>query len=305
MKDDEPTRIQKLSDLQQEAAEGGGRQTPYLIVLAGHSVGKLFRLEPGELIIGRSTDSSIPLDDDGVSRQHARLVCTEEGIVTISDLGSTNGTWVEGRQVRFHTLEDGERIQIGGANILKYGVGDSLEEQFVSQLYESATRDGLTGAYNKRFFLERLREELAWHLRHEQPLSLIMLDIDHFKQVNDTWGHAIGDFILKHLSLFCMRHCRTEDVFARFGGEEFVLILRQTSTMSAVVMAERIRETVESLAFEYPGKDGVQKIKVTISGGIAEIGKDIDTPTALIEKADAYLYEAKRSGRNRICHAER
>lgn len=305
IEDDEPTRIQKLSDLQAERDKDPGKQTPYLIVLAGHSVGKLFRLKPGELIIGRSSDAVVSLDDAGVSRRHARLICTEEGGVTISDLGSTNGTWVEGNKIRFHTLEDGERIQIGGANILKYGVGDSLEEQFVSQLYESATKDGLTGAYNKRFFLERLRDEVSWHQRHKQPLTLIMLDIDLFKTVNDTYGHPVGDFILKNLSLFCMRHCRTEDIFARYGGEEFALILRQTSSASAVVMAERIRETVQSLAFEYPGQSGVQKIKVTISGGVAELDESMKEPAALVEKADAYLYEAKRTGRNRVCHSGR
>jgi len=305
MQDDEPTRIQKLADLEAQAEAEPGKSTPYLIVLAGSSVGRLVRLEPGEMTLGRGSECDIPLDDDGVSRTHARLTCTDEGLVTISDLGSTNGTWVEGKKIRFHTLADGERIQIGGANILKYGVGDSVEEQFVSQLYESATKDGLTGAYNKRFFLERLREEFAWHERHKQPMALIMFDIDHFKKINDTYGHPVGDFILKQLSLFCMRHCRTEDVFARYGGEEFAVILRQTSAVSGLVMAERMRETVQSLAFEYPGKDGVQKIKVTISGGIAEWDKSMETPGALVEKADAYLYEAKRTGRNKVCYPGR
>ncbi len=301
MDDSEKTKICRIEDIQAEE-EGDGR-TPFLIVLAGKSVGRMHRISEGEMIIGRDDAATIRLDDDGVSRRHAQLICKLDGTVAVVDLGSTNGTWVEGQRINYHELEDGERIQIGSANILKYGYQDAVEEQFVSQMYESATQDGLTGVYNKRFFHERLEQEFAYHQRHATPMALIMLDIDHFKQVNDTYGHQTGDFILRKLAEMCAKQCRTEDIFARYGGEEFAVILRQSSRQDAIDMAERIRKTVELINFEYAGPDGPVSIRVTISAGVSEQSSQTPSTTSLVEIADQNLYKAKQAGRNRVCAA--
>ncbi|RMG11828.1 MAG: GGDEF domain-containing protein [Deltaproteobacteria bacterium] len=297
--DDDKTSIQSVSAL--VSSEGSGRQNPYLIVLSGTSVGRMFKIQAGEMLIGRSPDCDIMLDDDGVSRKHARLICTPDGKVKILDLGSTNGTWVEGSRVDFHGLQDGDRIQIGSATILKYGYQDSVEEQFVSQLYESATQDGLTGLHNKRYFLEALHKEFAWHRRHGAPLTLILFDIDFFKKINDTYGHHAGDRVLMQVAQTCKRQLRTEDLLARYGGEEFACILRQTTVEQATVVAERVRRAVESTVFESEHSDGSRlRIPVTISVGVAGLSPQLSDEAALIQRADHFLYEAKRGGRNRV-----
>jgi two-component system, cell cycle response regulator len=297
--DSDKTSIKPLSELM-ASAQGESQESAYLIVLSGKAVGKMFKVAPGEMLIGRSAACDILLDDDGVSRKHARIICRPDGSVALLDLGSTNGTWVEGQKVDLRHLSDGDRIQIGSATILKYGYQDTVEEKFVSQLYESATQDGLTGVYNKRFFLDRLDQEFAWHRRHGQALSLILFDIDYFKHINDTFGHQPGDFVLKRLAKVALQQCRTEDIFARYGGEEFAVILRQTSSQEGTVLAERIRRTVEGTVFEYSGDEGRVKIPVTISLGVASLSSAMGEPANLIELADRYLYKSKQGGRNRV-----
>ncbi len=296
--DDDKTSIRPLSDL--VSTETESQQNPYLIVLSGKAVGKMFKVSPGEMLIGRAASCDIPLDDDGVSRKHARLLCKPNGSVLLLDLGSTNGTWVEGQRIDLKELCDGDRLQIGSTTILKYGYQDSVEERFVSQLYESATQDGLTGIYNKRFFLDRLGQEFAWHRRHGQALTLILFDIDFFKHINDTFGHQPGDFVLSRLAQITGAQCRAEDIFARYGGEEFAVILRQTDAREGTILAERIRRSIEAGRFEYSKEEGAIVIPVTISLGVASLSRDMLDPTSLVEAADRYLYKAKQGGRNRV-----
>ncbi len=299
--DDDKTTVKPLAELVADAAES---QTAYLIVLSGKAVGKMFRVKPGEMLIGRSSACDIFLEDDGVSRKHAQLVCGPEGAVVLRDMGSTNGTWVEGERVAAKELRDGDRLQIGSATILKYGYQDSVEEKFVSQLYESATQDGLTGIYNKRFFLDRLDQEFAWHQRHDYPLTLILFDIDHFKKVNDTYGHQPGDYVLARLARIAGIQCREEDILARYGGEEFAVILRQTTTREGTILAERIRRAVESTQFEYEKDGEVMNMPITISLGVASLEGDMLESSHLVESADHYLYQSKEKGRNRVSSAE-
>ena len=296
--DEDKTSIQPISEL--VAGETGDQQTPYLIVLSGNAVGKMFKVSMGEMLIGRAPSCDILLDDDGVSRKHARILCQPDGAVLLMDLGSTNGTWVEGEKVDLRQLIDGDRVQIGSATILKYGYQDSVEERFVSQLYESATQDGLTGTYNKRFFTDRLTQEFAWHRRHGQVLTLILFDIDHFKKINDTYGHQPGDFVLARLAQVAGAQCRVEDVFARYGGEEFAIILRQTTAQEGTILAERIRRAVEAAEFEWARDDGMVRIPVTISLGVSSLTGEMLEPGSLIEDADRFLYKAKQGGRNRV-----
>jgi len=270
-----------------------------LLVLSGRALGQLFKIPPGEVVLGRSTEADIRLDDEGVSRLHAKIRRRTDGTVEVVDLDSTNGTYVNGAQIRHFTLSDGDRIQIGSVTILQFRYQDSLEEQLQQQLRESVIRDPLTQAYNKRYFNEQLEKDFSHAQRHRLPLSLVMLDVDHFKHINDSHGHPAGDHVLQRLSATIMASLRTEDSFCRVGGEEFSVIMRDCTETEALQLAERLRRLVASTQFVYGGK----VLPVTISLGVSSLDLVRHPRTIeLVEEADRCLYEAKRRGRNRTCH---
>jgi two-component system cell cycle response regulator len=275
-------------------------RNPYLTVLTGAFVGRTYQLGPGRLIVGRAADCDIALDDSGVSRRHALLVSTAEGSVSVEDLGSTNGTMVDGARIEVRELGGGERLQFGSDTVFKFEFRDSIEERFVSYLYESATRDHLTGVFNERFLREQLRVELAWHRRHQDPMCLILLDVDFFKKVNDEYGHLMGDSVLRQLASRCQGACRVEDVLARYGGEEFACLVRHTDAAGAVVLAERMRRVVDAAPFQHGSSGRGPSVPVTISLGVAQLTPEMEEPEALIAAADRMLYRAKHAGRNRV-----
>jgi diguanylate cyclase (GGDEF)-like protein len=267
----------------------------YLIVLSGRSVGKMYKVPSGEHTLGRSTDADIRLDDEGVSRFHSKIVRAPDGNVQLLDLESTNGTYVNGARIGEFGLSDGDRIQVGSVTILKFSYQDSLEEQFQQQLYESATRDPLTQAYNKRFFTEQLEKDFSHASRHGLRLSLLMLDVDHFKRVNDGHGHPAGDHVLQRMAATVMGSLRTEDAFCRVGGEEFAVLVRDGDEGEAAYLGERLRSLVEQTQFVYGGAT----LPVTVSVGVAELEPDRHTEAGmLVADADRCLYDAKRAGRN-------
>ena len=281
-------------------AGGLGRLHPHLIVLSGESVGRTYRLEHDETAIGRGEDAAVRLRDEGVSRRHAKIVRVGDD-VWLEDLKSVNGTRVNGEVVARRVLCDGDKIDLGGRTVLKFVHSDALEEGYHQAMYEAAVRDGLTRAFNKRHFLERLGSEVAYSHRHQSPLSLVMLDVDHFKKINDGNGHPAGDFVLAALVLLLMGNVRTEDLVARYGGEEFSVLCRATPLARASLLAERLRRSVESYAFVHLGK----RIPVTISVGIGVCSEATNGAEQLIADADAALYAAKRGGRNRVvAHGE-
>jgi two-component system, cell cycle response regulator len=271
------------------------RPQPHLIVLAGESVGRTYRLELPETFIGRSDDAPVRVRDEGVSRRHAKVVRVGAE-VWIEDLKSANGTRVNAEPITRHRLHDGDKIHIGEKTILKFADSDALEENFHQAMYEAAVRDGLTRAYNKRHFLERLASESAYARRHQSALSLLMLDVDHFKKVNDTHGHPAGDYVLSTLGQVILTTVRVEDLVARYGGEEFAVLCRGTALPNAMSLAERLRRSVETHAFTFGG----QRIPVTISVGVSECSATAPNAQELISEADGALYEAKRGGRNRV-----
>ncbi len=291
----EATTVVGLRVVDEPGPIGMGLHHPHLIVLAGENVGRTYRLERAETVIGRAEDVSVRVRDDGVSRQHARIV-REGNDVWLEDLGSANGTRVNGESIDRYPLHDGDKIHVGEKTILKFAHSDALEEGFHQAMYEAAVRDGLTRVFNKRHFLERLAIEVAYVQRHKTPLSLLMVDVDHFKRVNDGHGHPAGDYVLTTLATLLTAAVRTEDLLARYGGEEFSILCRGTSIGSAAILAQRLRLSVESYPFEYRK----ERIPMTISVGVASCSASTQSAQQLLVEADAALYEAKRSGRNRI-----
>jgi len=273
-----------------------------LLVISGVAIGRCFKLSKPETIVGRGDDADILIDDGGISRHHAKLKVTSNKAFVVEDLGSKNGTFFKGQRVQQILLHDGDRFQVGSSTILKLTYQDNIEEEFQRQLYESATRDGLTGLFNKKFLLDRLAAEFAYCARNKVSLSFCMFDIDHFKQINDRWGHVAGDAVLAQLSRLVDKASRTEDIICRYGGEEFAVLLRDIDEKNATCYAERIRRRIEESQFALTDKDGSpQSITLTISGGIATVGAArFATMDDFIAAADKHLYQAKRAGRNRV-----
>jgi two-component system, cell cycle response regulator len=282
-----------------EAPIGEG-QNAYLVVMAGSNVGEMYKLDKDQLVIGRGDKADLRLLDDGISRDHARVV-KDGGEMVLEDMGSTNGTYCNGTRVTRQGLSEGDKILLGSTTILKFTYQDQLDEAFQRQMSESALRDGLTRAYNKRYLTERIESELQYALRHDTPVSLIFLDIDHFKRINDVHGHQAGDHVLVQLATLAMSILGEDEVFARYGGEEFAVISRGMEIAAAQALSERIRASVEAHPFLFGGAT----IPVTISVGVSRApGPGIATPVDLVARADEALYAAKRAGRNRVSVAQ-
>jgi two-component system, cell cycle response regulator len=291
----EKTSITSFVKLGEDAAKAR-RLNAYLIVLQGSNVGSMYKIDGPEVLIGRASAAGMRLHDDGVSRRHARIV-QKNGELFIEDLESANGTLVNGERVNSQLLQDGDKIRFGSTTILKFTYHDNLDESFQQQMYDAAIRDALTKVFNKKHFLDRLETEHAYAKRHRTPLALVMFDLDHFKKVNDTYGHLAGDAALVSVAKLAMSSVRTEDTVARYGGEEFAVTCRGIDGTHAAILAERMRATIAGTVIEWEG----QRLPITISVGVAAY-PDFDpaTPTDLVAAADQALYESKRTGRNRV-----
>lgn len=275
---------------------------PWLVVARGAGIGRMYRVDR-TIVLGRSPQSDVCIDLESVSRQHAHIEVTRGGEVRILDLGSRNGTFVNGEPVvGERLLRDGDKIQIGTAAVFKLSYQDQLDEAMQQALYESVTRDPLTGAMNRRAFDEALAREHAFALRHRRALSLAAFDVDRFKRINDAHGHLAGELVLERLAKVVTTSVRREDALARLDGDEFAILLREASIQHAVQCAERLRCTVERTVFDM----GAGCIPVTISLGVVELRAAVHPgPAALVEAADRALHEAKRAGRNCVCTTER
>jgi two-component system cell cycle response regulator len=268
-----------------------------LTVLVGADVGATFALIASTTLIGRSPDSHITIEDDGVSRKHTAIVRCGDGY-EVEDLGSTNGTFLCARRICVRTrLEDGARIQIGNTQ-LRFALQDEVERDASKRIYEMSVRDGLTGVFNRRYFDERLTSEFAFAARHGAGLCVLLADIDHFKRVNDRWGHQAGDAVLRGVVAELRKGLRTEDVVARYGGEEFAMLARGIDVVGARLFAERVRSLVEGANISWEG----ERIAVTVSIGLAHnhAGLPVSKAEQLVAAADQGLYLAKRNGRNRV-----
>ncbi|MBL8610352.1 MAG: GGDEF domain-containing protein [Myxococcales bacterium] len=271
-----------------------------LTVMTGINAGQVFALDGTSHVLGRGTEADIWIEDGAVSREHARISCRADGAYVVEDLGATNGTFVAGDRVASRELKSGDRVQLGPNVVLRFAITDDAEEELQRRLYESSTRDALTRVYNRKYFTERLVAEVAYSRRHRVKLSVLMMDIDEFKKLNDTHGHLAGDMVLRVVAAAVTRLIRVEDLLARWGGEEFVILARSTGRTDAQKLAERIREAVADLAIPVGDSDGVLKVSLSIGvAPLADAGAEAG-PDELLSLADARMYRAKAAGRNRV-----
>jgi diguanylate cyclase (GGDEF)-like protein len=269
-----------------------------LIIIRGTPQGHRFFLTQTEMTIGRDPSADISVADQGISRKHAKV--TKEGEkVRLTDLNSSNGTFVNDKKVNpgdSVMLAKEDMVKLGNT-IFKFLPKGELEILFYGNLGSAAHTDPLTKIYNKGYLLEALEAEFKRAKALHTDFSLIFFDLDHFKKVNDTYGHDAGDYVLKEItSLIKSSHLRPKDIFARYGGEEFVVLLANTNAKVASEIAERIRAAVESHAFVYEGK----RLPVTSSLGVTELRADMESAQTLLKTADKALYAAKSNGRNKV-----
>jgi two-component system, cell cycle response regulator len=271
-------------------------------VTSGSDIGMVISLPAGSVItLGRSDDCVVRFEDASLSRVHARVMRIG-GEYVLDDAGSTNGSYInEQRLQKPAPLHDGDRVQLGSATTLRFSLVDEAEEAALKKIYEQAVRDGLTGVSNRKHLEERLDAEIAFAARHNAHLSIVMMDIDFFKKVNDTYGHLGGDAVLRNIGGLLARAIRTEDLVARYGGEEFVIVARGIDGANTTVFAERLRQSIERTPVLFEG----QQLYVTSSAGVASLvdcGERRDKAT-LLGLADGRLYQAKQGGRNRVVGA--
>jgi len=269
----------------------------YLIEIRGNDIGYSFPLDDDITIVGRASDSSLMLFSDSVSRIHLTISKVDDNTYIIKDNNSTNGVYINNVKIQEATLRDADIIKIGDFGF-KFLDEYNDESQYHKELYNLKNFDSLTQVYNKRYFNSRLEYEFERVSRYNKELSYVIMDIDFFKKVNDTYGHVAGDYVLKDFAKIIKSVIRKTDILGRVGGEEFAIIIPETSKMGAVILAEKVRRLVESHDFMFKASI----IPVTVSMGVISMSNFEIIPTLnnFIEKADDLLYLAKDEGRNQV-----
>jgi two-component system cell cycle response regulator len=279
-------------------------QAIVLTIIAGNEAdfGKHYVLERKRTAIGREKANDIALSDGKVSKAHCEIsvIRSSRGVEQISllDLDSTNGTYVNGEAVVQATLKAGDKIQ-AGSTILQLSYSDEIEREYHAKLFDFAARDALTGMYNKRFIVNELENYCRIARRSNRVFSIIMLDIDDFKQINDRYGHLAGDEYLKRIAGLFQRTLREQDIAGRIGGEEFLVILPETAIEGAFQLAVRVRKSVEDFVLSLQNHE----IRTTISAGVCQYERGLKEVKDLLDLADQAMYEAKKSEKNKVMRA--
>ena len=294
MDSDIKTRVTPLEELKLPMKPG---QDCLVIIYSSDArqFGKRHILGPDAVTLGRGSENTIVLENDSVSRRHCKIERRGRSY-TVNDLDSTNGTYVNDELVTDYQLRRGDQVKVGDT-ILKFLSGSDMEAQYHETIYKMTIVDGLTGVNNKRYLLESLEREIPRGRRHQRPLTLVMFDIDHFKSINDSYGHLAGDYVLKELAQLVKSRLRPDDILGRYGGEEFAVILPETNASGGTHIAEELRQLVGTHPFTFER----ERIQVTVSMGVAQLEDDW-TLNDFIKQADERLYAAKRGGRNRVCY---
>lgn len=290
-------RISETRIIRPVKLRGGALDACFVhIYPSGPSMGRRYSLGTDPVVVGRGEGCNVRINDSSVSRRHARIDPAAVGY-TVVDLQSTNGTFVNDRPTTGpRLLRDGDYLRVGNC-IYRFLTGGNIESEYHEEIYRLTIIDGLTQVHNHRYLTDFLERELARSRRHRRPLSVLMVDVDKFKTINDEHGHLCGDSVLREISQRIRPTVRREDLFARYGGEEFCLVLVETDRAEAADVAERTRAAIGSASFKFETTD----LHVTVSVGVASIGGDHDlSPAAVLKMADEKLYAAKRAGRNRV-----
>lgn len=284
------------SDPSESVTSSGSRSCPVLLQYDGGAAGKRFLLTTNQVLIGRRADRvQVWIDDASVSREHCRVDFSGTKAV-VTDLGSLNHTYINDQLVMTSAeLCHGDMLRVGNVR-LRYFAHGSADQLLFDRIYRMAVQDRMLDIFRKDYVVEKLEEDFRLARSSRAPLSLILFDLDKFKGINDTFGHDAGDYVLKEVCNHIKPLIRQADVFGRFGGEEFIIMLPRTAIEEASNIAERIRELIEKTKFDYEGTF----IPVTLSLGVAELRDDIPNATEFIKVADAHVYKAKNSGRNRV-----
>lgn len=277
------------------------RIVPVIVVSSGTEQGRIVSLQQYKnIIIGRDKECELRVFDPSCSRKHAEVFADDTGQVFLRDLGSTNGSKVNGKRLVGDTpvqIADGDRLQLGDSTVLRHTLMPEHDARVQMDVYFRATRDRLTNAFNRHHFDEALDREVSYQRRTGHGLGILLFDVDHFKRVNDTFGHPGGDEVLREIGTRVPTVIRAEDVFARVGGEEFGVIVRNDTLDGMKILAERVRQVMEKKSVDFEGK----QVWFTISVGLTLVtGTHSMTATALLQLADDALYEAKNAGRNRV-----
>lgn len=279
---------------------------PALVFLSGDLLAVPIPLEREEVIIGRALEADVRVNDTKVERQHAKInevldPGSGESSYLLTDLGSSNGTHLNGERIKAETLHNGDKITLGD-HILRFELLDEIDREYQHQIRRLLAHDDLTGLLSSRSFFSELRREAARAKQSDLPFCVLMMDIDHFKNVNDTYGHLTGSKTIEEIGMCITSILRNGDAASRFGGEEFAAFLLEAEMNQALVAAARIRQTIERQPFSVikQGKpSGIHHI--TMSIGVSAFPQDSEDPIELVEMADSALYKAKNLGRNRVC----
>jgi diguanylate cyclase (GGDEF)-like protein len=305
--DDDESGMTHLGPVPCAAKPLQGERRPALVFLRGEPLAVSIPLERDEVTLGRALEADVRVNDSLASRLHARIIAERDPLsgelkFKIKDLGSTNGTLVNGQLLTETMLREGDKIAIGD-HLFRFDMLDDIDREFQQQIQRLLAHDELTGLLTSKSFFSELRREAGRAEAESLPFCVLMMDLDHFKAVNDTYGHLVGSNTLTTIGAVIKKALRVGDVAARFGGEEFAAFLLDADYAQGLVAAERVRSAVEEHDFPIVRQDsaGVQTHHITISVGVASFPDDAIDPIHLVELADAALYRAKRSGRNRIC----
>jgi two-component system, cell cycle response regulator len=269
-----------------------------LVIIHGNPLGKQFLLTCQDILIGRQIHCGIYINQEAISRSHARVLQDEGGRFTITDLGSKNGTRVNDQELSSDEpfpLRDGDFVRLGNI-ILKFIAEGSFENVFHAEMKNLASVDDLTKVYNKKSIMGSLEEGFKVAKIMGDPFSVIIFDIDNFKSINDQFGHATGDYVLSEIPKALYGVTRQHDHVGRFGGDEFLIVLRNTTLSSACGIAERIKSKVEKRTFRH----GEEEFRITVSLGVASADSSTQSADCLFESADRANYNAKRDGGNRV-----
>lgn len=286
----------------------GSDRRPVLVALAGELLATPIPLDQPTVTLGRALEADVRVNDAKASRVHAAIsteVETESGetVFKIRDLNSTNGTLVNGRAVTEATLHHGDKIAIGD-QLFRFELLDEIDRAFQQQIRRLLGHDELTGLLTSKSFFTELRREAARAEQTSQPFCVLMMDLDHFKAVNDNYGHLVGNRTLQDIGVIIKAALRSGDVAARFGGEEFAAFLLDADYLQGLVAAERVRRSIEQSVFAASTEGATpaaERFRLTVSVGVACFPDDAHDPIRLVELADSALYRAKRNGRNVTC----